>query len=114
MLYVFSWFWRGGVGRGDSCQSCSSQGLIRGDPSPGLAWVVGHPCTPPLPSALSLLLGQEHGGQRAWGSCVWGVWSGVGRIPAVPSGHLSDGRCWAWPGWGRVLWAEQTLGVGPG
>ena len=53
----------GGVGRGDSCQSCSSQGLIRGDPSPGLACVVGHPCTPPSPSPLSLLLGQEHGGQ---------------------------------------------------
>ena len=61
MLYVFSWFWGGGgVGRGDSCQSCGSQGLIRGDPSPVLACLVGHPRTPHPP--LSLLFGQELGG----------------------------------------------------
>lgn len=46
MLYVFSWFLGGGVERGDSCQSCSSQRLIRGDPSLVLALVVGHPRTP--------------------------------------------------------------------
>lgn len=62
MLYVFSWF-GGRSGTGDSFQSYSSQGLIRGDPSQVLACIAGHPRTPAPQLSLSLLSGQEHGGQ---------------------------------------------------
>lgn len=53
VVCVFMVFVGAGVGRGDSCQSCSWQDLIRGDPSLGLTCTVGHPHTA-HPSALSL------------------------------------------------------------
>lgn len=102
----------GGVGRGDSCQSCSSQGLIRGDPSLGLAHTAGHPSIPPTP-ARSLRFGRERGGQRAPGSRAGQCGRRVGRSAAVPSGHLSDGKGRAWPGQGQSplgSWAEPRGG----
>lgn len=85
MLYVFSWFW--GVSGREIPVSPSSQGCIRGDPSPGLASVVVT-CTPPLPSPLFA------SGAGAWWPMSPGFLCGElgvgGENPAAPSGHLSD------------------------
>ena len=106
----FHGFLGGGVGRGDSCQSCSRQGLIRGDPSLALTCVVGRPHTP-HPATLSLFSG-------------WHLWwpvspcgflcgahgRGVARIMAMPSGHLSGGRDHGMPASDQDLGDQSLLG----
>lgn len=88
------------MGRGDSCQSCSRQGLIRGDPSLVLTCMVGHP-HPPTPF-LCFLDRSVVANEPMWVP-MWRGGKGAGRIMAMPSGHLSDGR-----GQGRPA-PDQTL-----
>lgn len=98
----------GRSGAGDSFQSYSSQGLIRGDPSQVLACIAGHPRTP-SPPTLSL--------STFWTGAWWPVspgsmWEGA-RIMVMPLGHLSDEEARAGPGGQNPLGCGWNMKVGP-
>lgn len=81
----------GGVEMGDSFQSYSSQGLIRGDPSQVLACVAGHPRTPSPPTLSLCFLDGSMVANEPWAHAR-------GGIVAMPSSHLSDRRGHGSPG----------------
>lgn len=104
MLYVFSWFWGGEMGRGGYCQSCSRQGSIKGAPPLVLGCAVGHP-RQPVPSSLSLCFLDKGVMIREPWAAMWGRTLG----PAFSTCLTEEARSRVL----RVLWAVSwNLGMG--